>query len=770
MAFNIVGNYPPQIEGKIVAQYGSTLQIPFFVGYTTAIENKTLYIRVKTINNDIIISGQEAININWTDKIATFSIGADIKLNVGQYYKAQLSFDNNIYSNAGIFKYTSAPTVSIEGLFAEQINTHQEKYLGIYANADSEEKVYQYKFILSQNSQIIEESDIVLNTGELISYQFRTILKERLLYGVQYIVYTTGGLIAESPVYLVKKQEDYPLSNPVSLNAKANIENGTIDVYVAPGGDASEQMVSGMYVLYRTSSLSNFTVWENLGNLTINTILLKQNHWQILQDKTVQQGVVYKYAIQQYYENIFTTKIETELIKCDFEDAFLFDGTRQVKLKYNPKIANFKTINLEQKVETLGGKYPFIFRNGYTNYKELSLSALISILMEDEEQVLALREGTNSDKNIIASSPTDLTGDNFALERQYKLELLDWLNNGKPKLFRSPAEGNYVVRLTNISLTPNDTLGRMLHTFNATAYEIADCTHDSLISLGLAQKLTDNLSLMNYQSFNLNDYRAEEKIILHKARIVRIREASPGAIFKLYLNENNDYIPITIGQTGVYEYIADGSVYISAIEINPIYKGIVEVGQFGQVAYPVQDVIEYNEQKWNVVVVDYDYKESFAQFFAQKNNDSGTVDILEKLNIAEADESAGQVISQKLTNICVLQVENRPIIEVSEGSELPENPIKTAIYKINDSYYLGNDTDTGAMVMVDKLNTKMELDGVSIEMGPNINDVKSLRQGRFIYTLDDFNGEFVPTTTLTIGNGLIAHVYYTAIHTKYERA
>jgi hypothetical protein len=43
--------------------------------------------------------------------------------------------------------------------------------------------------------------------------------------------------------------------------------------------------------------------------------------------------------------------------------------------------------------------------------------------------------------------------------------------------------------------------------------------------------------------------------------------------------------------------------------------------------------------------VDYDYKESFAQFFAQKNNDSGTVDILEKLNIAEADESAGQVIS-----------------------------------------------------------------------------------------------------------------------------
>jgi len=33
---------------------------------------------------------------------------------------------------------------------------------------------------------------------------------------------------------------------------------------------------------------------------------------------------------------------------------------------------------------------------------------------------------------------------------------LDWLNDGKPKLFRSPAEGNYLVRLMNASLTPND--------------------------------------------------------------------------------------------------------------------------------------------------------------------------------------------------------------------------------------------------------------------------------------------------------------------------
>jgi hypothetical protein len=61
---------------------------------------------------------------------------------------------------------------------------------------------------------------------------------------------------------------------------------------------------------------------------------------------------------------------------------------------------------------------------------------------------------------------------------------LDWLNNGKPKLFRSAAEGNYIVRLMNVSLSPNDTLGRMLHTFTATAYEIAEYNYDNLKKYG----------------------------------------------------------------------------------------------------------------------------------------------------------------------------------------------------------------------------------------------------------------------------------------------
>lgn len=61
-------------------------------------------------------------------------------------------------------------------------------------------------------------------------------------------------------------------------------------------------------------------------------------------------------------------------------------------------------------------------------------------------------------------SLTDLSDENIYAERQFKMEVLDFLTNGKLKL-SSPTEGNYLVRLMNTSLTPEDILGRMLHTF-----------------------------------------------------------------------------------------------------------------------------------------------------------------------------------------------------------------------------------------------------------------------------------------------------------------
>jgi hypothetical protein len=69
----------------------------------------------------------------------------------------------------------------------------------------------------------------------------------------------------------------------------------------------------------------------------------------------------------------------------DFEDMFLTDAERQLKIRFNPGVSSFKPVILENKIETMGGKYPFILRNGSVNYKEFSISGLLSYLTDEKE-------------------------------------------------------------------------------------------------------------------------------------------------------------------------------------------------------------------------------------------------------------------------------------------------------------------------------------------------------------------------------------------------
>jgi hypothetical protein len=108
----------------------------------------------------------------------------------------------------------------------------------------------------------------------------------------------------------------------------------------------------------------------------------------------------------------------------DYEHAFLFDGTKQLKIKYNPKVSSFKNTLLESKIDTIGGKHPFIFRNGNVKYKEFSISGLLSCSLDDE-----LLFTTEKDVYLYDNT-TNLTGENIAVEREFKLDVLEWLNNG----------------------------------------------------------------------------------------------------------------------------------------------------------------------------------------------------------------------------------------------------------------------------------------------------------------------------------------------------
>ena len=67
---------------------------------------------------------------------------------------------------------------------------------------------------------------------------------------------------------------------------------------------------------------------------------------------------------------------------------YLSDGERQLRVRFNPKVTSFKNTILESKMDTIGGQYPFFFRNGNVKYKEFPISGLISTLSDENGEFM----------------------------------------------------------------------------------------------------------------------------------------------------------------------------------------------------------------------------------------------------------------------------------------------------------------------------------------------------------------------------------------------
>lgn len=189
----------------------------------------------------------------------------------------------------------------------------------------------------------------------------------------------------------------------------------------------------------------------------------------------LEQGNKYIYGLQQTDREVGIAEVAAV---ANWEDILLSDENgKTLRIRYNPKISSFKTTILEQKTDTIGGKYPFFFRNGDVSYKEMPISGLISYQADDLmlfDKNFKYFPSSRQREATMSYQDYEVLQDEFYLERKYKRAVEEWLSNGRPKYLRTAAEGNFVVRLMNVSLSPNDQLGRRLHTFSATAYEIED--------------------------------------------------------------------------------------------------------------------------------------------------------------------------------------------------------------------------------------------------------------------------------------------------------
>lgn len=476
--------YAPIIGDTIPAFTSEKIVVPFEHNPAVGGYNG-MYLRVIQFADNQEI-GTVTLSSSAITSPAVFTISNVLSLVPNSYYKVQMAYyDGNTaakdayYSSVAIGKCVNGiPKIEIEGLSLTNVNYNPKIYVGKYTAA-VDEPAYWYRFTFYDNvNNVIQDSGLMLATDpSTMIYELRNDLQYGIEYSVKFQVITINNLESVVTYKIVKTGE-----LPIDLNAQVVTTPHNDEGYIAIGlvRDPSDTS-QGYFRLYRSTDCQT---WDVLVDQIViaSTDDLSENRFT-WRDYAVLQGQTYYYGLAQIGPSTSSIKLISHPTMVDYEDMYLTDGEKQLKIRLNPKVSSFKETLAEAKIDTIGSKYPFFSKNAAVGYKEFSISGLISYWMDNNQNFmtddqLGFSNFSQGRANTAAENTTgmnvrtlDLVDYNFAAERTFKLAVLDWLNNGKPKFFRSPAEGNYVVRLMNVSLSPNDTLGRMLHTFSCQAYE-----------------------------------------------------------------------------------------------------------------------------------------------------------------------------------------------------------------------------------------------------------------------------------------------------------
>lgn len=360
-----------------------------------------------------------------------------------------------------------------------------------------------------------------------------------------------------------------PYENGLFTAKLTDEDNGIVEIHLE-----NNKSLEGTVYIQRTSSVDNYLTYETLysekfyGKTVDITIY----------DNTVETYNWYKYKAQyvnkdgnisNYYDakNITEGYEKSEPIFPQFYDAIISRKDRQLRLQYNYKVSSMKSVVNRSKIDTLGGKYPKFAENAQMNYKQFSISGLISAQADENRLFLKEKDYFGTDKttglyndyqnflekeypinlgtkteyyppnsdnqSLVAISGTnglDLMDAvrnaearqsyNYFWEREFREEVVKWLNDGEPKLYRSMTEGVMAVMITDISLTPNQTLSRRLWDFSATVYEIADGNSlETLNDLGICDL---QLAKTKYVTDNPEDDETQYTVLQKISQLYKV--------------------------------------------------------------------------------------------------------------------------------------------------------------------------------------------------------------------------------------------------------
>lgn len=509
--------------------------------------NETLY-PCDIMLTPIRIDSGRAGNDKYYIEIKSSDIQNGFEIN--QYYKVQIRFtaagapsvslstpqalDSWLAANLGLFsewsiicliRGISAPRLEVNGLESSAETTiwssAESRIVGTLTFADPMEteilKSYRIKLYNANTEELISDSDIQYTNDFTDPNQFNYTFPYAFVEAEDYhlvIEYVTNDLYTGTEEYnfsVIQTSGGEKLN--ATISAEIDNEDGLIIVKIKSKTTGSPFV--GNVTIRRTSSLSNFTLWEDVYTVTIEDNKDLNIEWA---DYTAESGVWYSYCAQKR-DSLGNRGVILKLdepVMLDLEYFYLAAAGQQIKLKFDHAISSFKHQIAESKVDTLGSKYPFIKRNGAVDYRTFPITARITHFM-DEKHIFTSREdvfGENIELYNKYNDENNITPFNdYIYERRFREKVIDFLYKHNVKLFRSATEGNILVKLMDLNFTPEPVLGGYIYSFSCTAYEVADCTQENLDKYDIqpVEDYSTNLSYhkdyfgQSQQVFNANE-------------------------------------------------------------------------------------------------------------------------------------------------------------------------------------------------------------------------------------------------------------------------
>lgn len=473
------------------------------------------YVEIKSSD----IEGGFQINQYYKVQIRFTAAGAaDVPLNIGippthwdesaQKYTDAQAIDSWLAANLSNFsewstvclvRGISVPSLSISGFNAFANTTlwslNNVDIVGKLTYADPAEtdtlKNYQIK-LYNINNELLSDSGILYTNNYSGINEFNYTFEYSLNEGENYYFtfeYETTNMYTESNTYEFMVVQESAEMLEAELTATLDDINGAIILNIKSFNEASDFV--GNITIRRTSSESNFTIWEDIHTESFEENS-KLNYTWI--DYTIKSGVYYKYLAQKRTSvgnRGVAIHAANEPFMILFDDMYLTGDDGQLNIRFDPSISSFKVTVSESRTDTIGSKYPYIKRNGAVEYKQFPIGGTITHLMDpnhlitSKEEIfrdsLEFYEGFNKNKDIRIDDFNDWT-----YEREFRERVKNFLNAHKVRLFRSATEGNILVKLMDINFTPNATLGRRIYSFTATAYEIDAATIKNYDKYGIS--------------------------------------------------------------------------------------------------------------------------------------------------------------------------------------------------------------------------------------------------------------------------------------------